>query len=207
MAIRCKAERKRGETCCNRNKPELGLSNQCKETCRRKFRHHRRRQWPNNYRISFASVPHLEKVCSKLRQKLGRKSGDDMNDLDTNLLIWGMFLSASLDAAVHLGKDCLENYIPPQTRHNERKSNRPTSHRRRSKIKQRTWRAKPTNTSQKTSTTKERINRSQDPVMEPNELTRKHGWKWHLPATSSSSSSSWWQSTDQWWQASSWDGR
>ena len=206
MVIRCKAERKRGETCCYRNKPELELSNQGDlpqhiETSSTTT------LWLNNHRISLAYVPHLEKVYSHLRQKLGRKSGDDMNDLDTNLLIWGMFMSAALDAAVHLGKDYLENYIPPQTRHNERKGNCSMCHRRCSKIKQRIWRAKPINTSQQTSTAKERINRSQDPVTEPNELTRKHGWKWYPLTTSSSSSSSWWQSTDQWWEASSCDGR
>ena len=65
-------------------------------------------EWPNNFQISVA-LPHFEKVHSNLRQKIGRKSGVDMNDIDTNSLIWGMFMSASLDAAVHLGKDYLEN--------------------------------------------------------------------------------------------------
>ena len=32
-----------------------------------------------------------------------------MNDLDTHSLILGFFMSVTLDAAVHLGKDCLEN--------------------------------------------------------------------------------------------------
>ena len=66
--------------------------------------------WPNNFRISVAHVPHLEKAYLNLRQKIGRKSGDDMNDPDTNSLIGGMFMSATLDAAVHLGKDYLENF-------------------------------------------------------------------------------------------------
>ena len=66
--------------------------------------------WPNNnFQISVDYVPHLEKVYSNLRQKNGRKSGDDMKDLDTNSLIWGMFMSVTLDAAVHRGKDYLEN--------------------------------------------------------------------------------------------------
>ena len=59
---------------------------------------------PNNFHMSVARVPHLERVYSNLRQKIGRKSGDDMNDLDTNSLMWGMFMSAALDAAVHFGK-------------------------------------------------------------------------------------------------------
>ena len=44
---------------------------------------------PNHFRTSVAHVPHLERVYSNLRQKIGRKSGDDMNDLDTNSLIVG----------------------------------------------------------------------------------------------------------------------
>ena len=66
-------------------------------------------EWPNNYQISAASVPHLENVYSNLRQKIGRKSGDDTNDLDTNSLMWGIFMSATWDAAVHLAKDYLDN--------------------------------------------------------------------------------------------------
>ena len=66
-------------------------------------------QWPNYFQISVAGVPHLEKVYSNFRQKIRRQSGDYMNDLGTNSLIWGIFMSATLDAAVHLGKDSLEN--------------------------------------------------------------------------------------------------
>ena len=65
--------------------------------------------WPNNFPISVDYVPHLEKVYSILRQKLGRKSGDVLNDFETNSLMWGMFMTATLDTAVHLGEDYLEN--------------------------------------------------------------------------------------------------
>ena len=44
-------------------------------------------EWPNNFQISATSVPHLQKVYSYLRQKIGRNSGDDMNGLDANSLI------------------------------------------------------------------------------------------------------------------------
>ena len=66
-------------------------------------------EWPNNFQISVAYVPHLEKVYSNSRQKFGRKSGDDMNDLKTNSLTWRMFMFVTLDAAVHLGKDYSQN--------------------------------------------------------------------------------------------------
>ena len=65
--------------------------------------------WPINFQISVDYGPHLEKVNSKLRQKIGRTSGDDMNDLDTNSWIWEMLVSVTLDAALHLGKVFLEN--------------------------------------------------------------------------------------------------
>ena len=67
-------------------------------------------EWPNNDQISAASVPYLEKVYLNLRQKIGRKSGDDMNDLDSNSLIWRMFMSATVDAVVHLGTSYVENW-------------------------------------------------------------------------------------------------
>ena len=62
-------------------------------------------EWPNNNHISHAYIPHLEKVYSNLRQKLGRKPGDNMEDLDVNTLLWGMFMTVTLQAAVHLGND------------------------------------------------------------------------------------------------------
>ena len=48
-------------------------------------------KWPNSYRISRANVPHHEKVHSNLRQQLKRKPEDNMEHLDVNTLIWGMF--------------------------------------------------------------------------------------------------------------------
>ena len=62
----------------------------------------------------------LRKPHSNLRQKIGRKSGDDMNDLDTNSLIWRISMSATLDAAIHLGKHDFESvyatkYLPQRT--------------------------------------------------------------------------------------------
>ena len=32
-----------------------------------------------------------------------------MLDIDINATIWGMFMSATMKAAVHLGQDCLED--------------------------------------------------------------------------------------------------
>ena len=62
-------------------------------------------EWPNDFYISCSYVPHLEKVYSNLRQQLRRKPEDNMEDLDVNTLICGMFKTVTLPAAVHLGND------------------------------------------------------------------------------------------------------
>ena len=58
--------------------------------------HHNMTIFPNN-------VDTLEKVDSNLRQKLGRQPNGDMLEIDVNMMIWGMFMSATMKAAVHLG--------------------------------------------------------------------------------------------------------
>ena len=59
--------------------------------------------------MSRVYVPHLEKVYSNLRQKFDREPGDTIEDFDASSLIWRMFVSVTLNAAVHLGNDYLEN--------------------------------------------------------------------------------------------------
>ena len=41
--------------------------------------------WPNNFQISVGCVQSLLEFTTEIH----RKSGDDMNDIDTNSLIWG----------------------------------------------------------------------------------------------------------------------
>ena len=57
---------------------------------------------PNN-------VDDLEKVYSNVRRELGRPPNDDMEQIDVNMIIWIIFMSATMKAAVHLGKDYQEN--------------------------------------------------------------------------------------------------
>ena len=45
------------------------------------------REWPHNFRMSPASVPHMEKVYSIVRQIYGRSPTDDLNDLDVNAAV------------------------------------------------------------------------------------------------------------------------
>ena len=67
------------------------------------------RIWPHHFRISPDCVPHVEKVFSIVRKINDRKPTDDLDDLDVNAAIWGVFMSVTLQAAVHLGRDCLQN--------------------------------------------------------------------------------------------------
>ena len=59
--------------------------------------------------VSPDCVPHTNKVFSIVRQTYGRSPTDDLKDLDVNTAIWCIFMSVSLQAAVHLGQDYKEN--------------------------------------------------------------------------------------------------
>ena len=62
------------------------------------------------HHISTNYVSHLEKVFSTQRQRYGLFPMDQMKHLDVNTAIWGIFMSVTLQAAVHLGKDDTENF-------------------------------------------------------------------------------------------------
>ena len=44
-----------------------------------------------------------------MRKIYDRKSTDDLNGLDVNTAVTGIFMSVTLQAAVHLGRDYLQN--------------------------------------------------------------------------------------------------
>ena len=50
--------------------------------------------------------PILEAAHSMVREIYGRQPGDPVKDLGVNLATWRMFMNTTLQAAVHLGKDC-----------------------------------------------------------------------------------------------------
>ena len=56
-----------------------------------------------------AVVPHMSKVCSIVRKIPGRTPTDDLNDLNVNTAVWGIFMNVTLQTAVHLGRDQMEN--------------------------------------------------------------------------------------------------
>ena len=51
----------------------------------------------------------MKKVYSIVRQNYGRSPTDDLNDLDVTNAIWSIFLNVTVQAAVHLGQDYMEN--------------------------------------------------------------------------------------------------
>ena len=60
--------------------------------------------------MSPAVVCHMEKVCSIVREIYGRSPTDYFNDLDVNNAFVGyIFMNVTLQAAVHLSRDCMEN--------------------------------------------------------------------------------------------------
>ena len=63
------------------------------------------KQWSHNPHVSPATVHHTEAVFSIVKEIYGREHDDPMDDLDVNMAVWGIFLNATLRAAVHLGQD------------------------------------------------------------------------------------------------------
>ena len=59
--------------------------------------------------MSPAVVPHMNKVHSIVQKMYGRSSTDELNDLDVNTAVWGIFMNVTLEAAVHLDQDHMEN--------------------------------------------------------------------------------------------------
>ena len=51
----------------------------------------------------------MEKVFSIIRKTYDRKPTDDLKDVDVNTVIWCIFMSVTLQAAVHLGQDYSQN--------------------------------------------------------------------------------------------------
>ena len=47
----------------------------------------------------------MENVFGIVRQRFGRSPTDVLNDVDVNTALWRIFMSVTLQAAVHLGKD------------------------------------------------------------------------------------------------------
>ena len=62
--------------------------------------------------LSPRSRSFLNRVNDRLRKILDHSSGDAMQDIDKRSMIWGMFMSSTLEAFVYMGKNIQTIYIP-----------------------------------------------------------------------------------------------
>ena len=67
------------------------------------------RIWPHHFQKSLEYVPHMEKVFPVVRKIYDRKPTDKLKDLDVNTATWCIFMSVTLQAAVHLERDNPQN--------------------------------------------------------------------------------------------------
>ena len=59
--------------------------------------------------LSLKSRSFLNRVTDRLRKKLGHLPEDAMQDIEKRSMIWGMFMSSTLEASVFMGKNYSEN--------------------------------------------------------------------------------------------------
>ena len=59
--------------------------------------------------LSLKSHSFLNRVFDRLRKMLNRSPEESMQDIDKRSMIWGMFVSSTLEASVFMGKDYSDN--------------------------------------------------------------------------------------------------
>ena len=59
--------------------------------------------------LSLKSRSFLNRVSDRLRKMLDRSPKDSMQDIDKRSMIWGMFMSLTLEASVFMGKNYSDN--------------------------------------------------------------------------------------------------
>ena len=64
---------------------------------------------PQNRTFSLKSRPFLKRVNDRLRKMLNRSPEDSMQEIDKRSMIWGMFMSSTLEASVFMGKNYSDN--------------------------------------------------------------------------------------------------
>ena len=55
--------------------------------------------------LALRSRSFLNRLNDRLRKVLGRSPEDAMQDIDKRSMIWGMFMSSTLEASVFMGKN------------------------------------------------------------------------------------------------------
>ena len=63
----------------------------------------------DHHNLQVTYYGYVEKVFTNLRRKLNRTEDDEMFDLKTNVLTWGLFMSTTMKSAIHLGLEYDEN--------------------------------------------------------------------------------------------------
>ena len=66
--------------------------------------------WSHNLHKSTAYVRLLEKVLWNVRRRFGLSPGDKRATLDVNAAIWRIFMSVTLQTAVHLGERSFRDF-------------------------------------------------------------------------------------------------
>ena len=61
--------------------------------------------------LSLRSRSFLNRVKDRLRKMLKRSPEDSMQDIDKRSMIWGMFMSSTVEASVFMGKNYSENLL------------------------------------------------------------------------------------------------
>ena len=59
--------------------------------------------------LSLKSRSFLNRVNDRLRKMLDRSPEDAMQDIDKRSMIWGMFMSSTVEASVNMGKNYSDN--------------------------------------------------------------------------------------------------
>ena len=59
--------------------------------------------------LSAESISFRNKVDERVRAILNRSSGNELGEVERHSLIWGLFMTSSMQAAIFLGKDYFEN--------------------------------------------------------------------------------------------------
>ena len=65
-----------------------------------------------HHNLQVTDYEYVEKVFKNLRHKLCRSKNNETFDLNTYVLLWGLFMSTTMKSAVHLGSEHQLNLIP-----------------------------------------------------------------------------------------------
>ena len=63
------------------------------------------------HNMQISDNQYLKKVFENLRQKLNLSDDADVLNEKTNVLIWGLFKSTTMEASAHLGPNYNENLV------------------------------------------------------------------------------------------------